>query len=184
MEIGAVVSTCACCGKAGHEKARCRFRNAKCSNCGKLKAMCRQREEICWQVKSLEQQWQEFWQRRHEPWKPQTSAVIVDRSVIDDLVALRRTESCSPFGKTWTFEPIFWWETRVLGLSRWNPLRLKWREKFQHVCGHCRFCDSSGIPSDVLSVCDNSDLLSDEYGNLLNMIMDPGAEEHVVSLAD
>ena len=47
MEIGAVVSTCACCGKAGHEKARCRFRNAKCSNCGKtghLRAMCRQRE--------------------------------------------------------------------------------------------------------------------------------------------
>ena len=43
MEIGAVVSTCACCGKAGHEKARCRFRNAKCSNCGKtghLRAMC------------------------------------------------------------------------------------------------------------------------------------------------
>ena len=25
MEIGAVMSTCACCGKAGHEKARCRF---------------------------------------------------------------------------------------------------------------------------------------------------------------
>ena len=47
MEIGAVVSTCACCGKAGHEKVRCQFRNAKCSNCGKtghLKAMCRQRE--------------------------------------------------------------------------------------------------------------------------------------------
>ena len=31
MEIGAVMSTCACCGKAGHEKARCRFRNAKYS---------------------------------------------------------------------------------------------------------------------------------------------------------
>ena len=48
MEIGAVMSTCACCGKAGHEKARCRFRNAKCSNCGKtghLRAMCRQREK-------------------------------------------------------------------------------------------------------------------------------------------
>ena len=47
MEIGAVMSTCACCGKAGHEKARCRFRNAKCSNCGKtghLRAMCRQHE--------------------------------------------------------------------------------------------------------------------------------------------
>ena len=48
MESGAVLSTCACCGKAGHEKARCRFRNAKCSNCGKtghLRAMCRQREK-------------------------------------------------------------------------------------------------------------------------------------------
>ena len=48
MEIGAVMSTCACCGKAGHEKARCRFRHAKCSNCGKtghLRAMCRQREK-------------------------------------------------------------------------------------------------------------------------------------------
>ena len=48
MEIGAVVSTCACCGKAGHERARCRFRNAKCSNCGKtghLRAMCRQRDK-------------------------------------------------------------------------------------------------------------------------------------------
>ena len=48
MEIGAVMSTCACCGRAGHEKARCRFRNSKCSNCGKtghLRAMCRQRDK-------------------------------------------------------------------------------------------------------------------------------------------
>ena len=45
-------------------------------------------------------------------------------------------------------------------------------------------CDMSGLPLDVLSVCDNSDLPSDESGNLLNMIMDSGAEEHVVSLAD
>ena len=48
MEIGAVMSTCTCCGKAGHEKARCRLRNVKCSNCGKtghLRAMCRQREK-------------------------------------------------------------------------------------------------------------------------------------------
>ena len=46
MEIGAVTLTCACCGKAGHEKVRCRFRNAKCSNCGKtghLRTTCRQR---------------------------------------------------------------------------------------------------------------------------------------------
>ena len=48
LEIGAVMSTCACCGKAGHAKARCRFRNAKCRSCGKtghLRAMCRQREK-------------------------------------------------------------------------------------------------------------------------------------------
>ena len=48
IEIFAVMSTCACCGKAGHEKARCRFGNAKCSNCGQtghLRAMCRQREK-------------------------------------------------------------------------------------------------------------------------------------------
>ena len=48
MEVDAVMSTCARCGKAGHEKARCRFRNFKCSNCGKtghLRAMCRQREK-------------------------------------------------------------------------------------------------------------------------------------------
>ena len=35
----------------------------------------------------------------------------------------------------------------------------------------------SGIPLDALSVCDNS-FLSDESGNLLNMILDPDAEEH------
>ena len=66
MEIGAVMSTCACCGKAGHEKARCRFRNSKCSNCGKtghLRAMYRQCE------KSAGKHWQELWQRRHEPRK-------------------------------------------------------------------------------------------------------------------
>ena len=44
MEIGAVVSTCACCGKVELEKSH----NSKCSNCGKtghLKKMCRQREK-------------------------------------------------------------------------------------------------------------------------------------------
>ena len=45
-------------------------------------------------------------------------------------------------------------------------------------------CDRSGLPLDALSVCDNSDLPSVGSGNLLNMIMDSGAEEHVASLAD
>ena len=49
---------------------------------------------------------------------------------------------------------------------------------------HLPVRSSAGFTLDALSVCDNSDLSSNEPGNLLNMIMDPGAEEHVVSLAD
>ena len=48
MEIGVVMSTCACCGKTRHEKAKCRIRSTKCSNCGEtrhLRAMCREREK-------------------------------------------------------------------------------------------------------------------------------------------
>ena len=71
----------------------------------------------------------------------------------------------------------------MLGLSRRYPLSLKRNEKF-NTCGHRPFCDISGIPSDALSVCDNSDLPFGESGNLLNMIMDFCSEEHVVSLAD
>ena len=36
MEIGAVVSTCDCCGKRGHDKSRCQMRDGKCTICGKL----------------------------------------------------------------------------------------------------------------------------------------------------
>ena len=40
MEIGAVTmqghqQLCACCGKAGHVKADCRFKDADCRTCGK-----------------------------------------------------------------------------------------------------------------------------------------------------
>ena len=69
----------------------------------------------------------------------------------------------------------------MLGLLRWNPLSLRRRE-IQHVWA-LSVCDFSGLPLDALSVCDNS-FPSDESGNLLNMIMDSGAPEHVVLLAD
>ena len=65
----------------------------------------------------------------------------------------------------------------MLGLLRRNPQPEEERE-VQHVRA-LSVCDMSGIPLDVLSVCDKSDLPSDESGNLLNMIMDSGAEEHV-----
>ena len=55
--------------------------------------------------------------------------------------------------------------------------------EIQHVWA-LSVCDISGLPSDALSVCDNSDFPSGESGNLLDMTMDSGAEEHVVSLAD
>ena len=77
---------------------------------------------------------------------------------------------------------IFWWERKCSGLLRWNPLSLRRRE-IQHVRALSVY-DTSGFPLDALSVCDNSDLPSDESGNLLNMIMDSSADEHVVSLAD
>ena len=55
--------------------------------------------------------------------------------------------------------------------------------EIQHVWA-LSICDNSGFPLGALSVCDNFDLPSGESGNLLIMIMDSGAEEHVVSLAD
>ena len=87
MEIGAVMSTCACCGKAGHEKARCRCRNAKCSNRGKtghLRAGCADnvRNLLASQVPRA---------AVARTVEAQTSAIVVDRSVIDDLIALVET---------------------------------------------------------------------------------------------
>ena len=64
-----------------------------------------------------------------------------------------------------------------------NARAVEEEREIQHVWALSVY-DTSGLPLDALSVCDNSDLPSDESGNLLNMIMDSGAEEHVVSLAD
>ena len=44
MEIGAVADTCLACGKPGHRKADCRFRDAVCHRCGRkghTQATCR-----------------------------------------------------------------------------------------------------------------------------------------------
>ena len=69
---------------------------------------------------------------------------------------------------------------RAVGVE---PAEPEEEREIQHVWA-LSVCDISGIPLDVLSVCDNSDLPSDESGNLLDMIMHSGAEEHVVLLAD
>ena len=65
MDSSAVVSTCACCDKTGHDKSKCRFRNAKGSRCGKtghLMKVCRQRVKDDGNTSSSQQQWQEQWQ--------------------------------------------------------------------------------------------------------------------------
>ena len=64
-----------------------------------------------------------------------------------------------------------------------EPAEPEEEREIQHVWALSVY-DTSGFPLDALSVYDNSDLPSDESGNLLNMIMDSGAEENVVSLAD
>ena len=92
VEIGAVMSTCACCGKAVHEKARCRFRNAKCSNCGKiehLRAMCRQHEKSAGKSSPVPRAAvARALAKAARTVEAQISAIVVDKSVIDDLIAL------------------------------------------------------------------------------------------------
>ena len=74
--------------------------------------------------------------------------------------------------------------TQVLGLLRWNPLSRRTRGEKFNTCGHCQSVIFLDFRLDALSVCNNSDLPSDESGILLYVIVDSGAEEHVVSLAD
>ena len=110
----------------------------------------------------------------------QTSAVVVDKSVIDDLIALVETSSslCGKRGHL----------SQVCQSSGGNanaravevePAEPEEEREIQHVW-ELSVCDTSGFPLDALFVSDNSDLPSNESGNLLNMIMDSGAEEHVV----
>ena len=97
----------------------------------------------------------------------------------------RRNENCSLCGKRGHLSQV----CRSSGGNasaravEVEPTEPEEEREIQHVWA-LLVCDISGLPLDALSVCDNSDLPSDESGNLLNMVMDSGAEEHVVSLAD
>ena len=187
MEIGAVMSTCACCGKAGHEKMRCRFRNAKCSNCGKtrhLGAMCRQRGKSAGKS-SLSSS------SGKSSGKGGMSRGSTDKCYCCGQVGHRRpdcprrNENCSLCGKRGHLSHVCRYSggnanARAVEVE---PAEPEEEREIQHVWA-LSVCDISGLPLDTLSVCDNSDFASDESGNLLNMIMDSGAEEHVVSLAD
>ena len=182
MEIGAVMSTCAYCGKAGHEKARCRFRNAKCSNCGKtghLRAMCRQREKSAGKSSPSSSSGK-------SSGKGSASRGSADKCCCCGQVGHRRpdcprpNESCSLCGKRGHWSHVC---RSSSGNDEVEPAEPEEEREIQHVWA-LSVHDPSGFPLDALSVCDNSDFPSDEPGNLLNIVMDSGAEEHVVSLAD
>ena len=172
METGAVRSTGACCSKAGHEKARCRFHNVKRSNCGDTrhpKAMCRQRE------KSADKSSPSSSSGKSSG-KGSASRGSTDKCHCCGQVGhrrpLRRNERCSLCDKRGHLSQVC--------RSSGEPEE---ETEIQHVWA-LSVCDISGFPLDALSVCGNSDFPSDESGKLLNMIMNFGAEEHVVSLAD
>ena len=167
MEIGAVMSTCACFGRAGHEKARCRFRNSTCSNCGKtghLRAMCRQRGKSDGKS-SLSRS------SGKSSGKGGTSRGNTVKCYCCGQVGHRRrdcprrNESCSLCGKRGHLSHV----CRSSGGNasaravEVEPTEPDYEREFQHVCA-LPVCDISGIPLDVLSVCDNSNLPSDESG--------------------
>ena len=87
------VNVC-CCGKGGHEKARCRFRNAKCSN---IVARLDISERCTDNVRNLlasevsRATVARVLAKAARAVETQTSAIVVDRSVIDDLIALVET---------------------------------------------------------------------------------------------
>ena len=170
MEIGAVVSTCACCGKAGHEKSKCRLRNVKCSNCGKtghVKKMCRQREKSSPSSSSSK-----------GSGKGGKNRSNTDKCYCCGQPGHRRpdcphrNESCSRCGKRGHLVQMCQSDPGAKANAQAVDLDEPDEEckEIQHVW--------------ALSVCNKSETLPVDSGNLLNMIMDSGAEEHVVSLDD
>ena len=160
MEICAVMSTCACCSKAGHEKARCRFRNAKCSNCGKtghLRAMCRQREKSSGKPSPSNSSGK-------SSGKGSASRGITDKCYSCGQVGHRRpdcprrNESCSLCGKRGHLSQVCRSSGRNANARavEVEPVEPVEEREFQHVWALSVY-DTSGFPLDALSVCDNSD---------------------------
>ena len=168
MEIGAVMSTCACCGKAGHEEARFQSPSSKCSDCGKtghLRAMCRQREKSAGKSSPSSRGGKSSGK----------GSGSIDKCYFCGQVGHRRpdcprrNESCSLCGKRGH-------SSQVCRSSGGNanaravevePVEPEEEKETQHVWALSVY-DTSGLPLDALSVCDNSDLQS---GNLLKKIM-------------
>ena len=174
MEVDAVMSTCACCGRSGHEKAQCRFRNSKCNKCGKtghLKKICTQREKSVSKSSSSNSY-------NKSSGKNSTNCGNTVKCYCCGQVGHRRpdcphkNESCSRCGKRGHLsqacrsDSVGYSSARVVEVSD-EPGDEECKE-IQHAW--------------TLSVCKADDVINS--GNVLNMIMDSGAEEHVVSVDD
>ena len=177
------VNVC-CCGKGGHEESEdVDSAIAKCSN---IVARLDISERCADNVRNLlasevsRATVARALAKAARAVETQTGAIVVDRSVIDDLIALVETRVASLCGKRGHLSQVC---RSSSGNASVRAVEVEEREK-PNTCGHCQFATFLDIPLDVLSVCDNIDLPSDESGNLLNMIMDSGAEEHAMSLAD
>ena len=154
MEIGAVMSTC---GKAGHEKARCRFRNAKCSNCGMtghLRAMCSQREKSAGKSSPSSRSGK-------SSGKGGTSRGNTDNCYCSGQVGHRRpdcprrNESCSFCGKRGHLSHVCRSSggNASAGAVEVEPAELEEEREIQHLWA-LSVCDISGLPLDAVSVRD------------------------------
>ena len=147
--------------------------------------MCRQREKFAGKSSPSNSSGKSFGQKRHEPWKHRQVLLLWEQVGHRRPDCPRRNEGCSLCGKCGHLSQV----CRSSGGNanaravEVEPVEPEEEREIQHVWALSVY-DTSGFTLDALSVCDNSDFLSGESGNLLNVIMDTGAEEHVVSLAD
>ena len=90
MEIGAVMSTCACCGKAGHDKVSA-MRSAAIVAKLDISKRCADNVKSLLASQVPRAAVARVLAKAVQAVEAQTSAIVVDKSVIDDLIALVET---------------------------------------------------------------------------------------------
>ena len=174
MEVDAVVSTCACCGRSGHEKPQCRFRNSKCNNCGKtghLKKMCKQREKFV-NKSSPSNSCNKSSGKNSANCGNTVKCNCCGQVCHRRLDCPHKYETCSRCGKRGHLSQAC--RSHSGGNSNARAVEVSDEpedeecKEIQHVW--------------TLSVCKADGVINS--GNVLNMIVDSGAEEHVVSVDD
>ena len=122
MEIGAVLSTCACCGSAGHEKAMCRFRMRSVAIVARLDISERCADNVRNLLASQVPRpaVARVLAKAVRAVEAQTDAIVVDRSVIDDLTALVETRVAASVARKEKFNTCGHCQSMILLDSRWT----------------------------------------------------------------